>query len=367
MIQFQSTLSLRRATHSHNLQRPVPLISIHALLAESDTVSGCGTSSNENFNPRSPCGERPGRVLLGPHRQDISIHALLAESDVPQSLHDVFSDRFQSTLSLRRATGPLCHALNDVGISIHALLAESDLRRGGRPQSAADFNPRSPCGERRPGASRYRAAYTDFNPRSPCGERLSTSAFGLAFLSISIHALLAESDVHGYDFRVRVTISIHALLAESDGRFRSVPLEGRYFNPRSPCGERPRRVPVGRPAHSISIHALLAESDSRERSRTTPTTYFNPRSPCGERPVTPPVAGRSQHFNPRSPCGERHHRYLFLTLTVRNFNPRSPCGERQHTTEPNARGPRFQSTLSLRRATANTTKLALSFLSKVPI
>ena len=28
---------------------------------------------------------------------------------------------------------------------------------------------------------------------------------------------------------------------------------------------------------------------------------------------------------------------------------------------------RFQSTLSLRRATANTTKLALSFLSKVPI
>ena len=27
----------------------------------------------------------------------------------------------------------------------------------------------------------------------------------------------------------------------------------------------------------------------------------------------------------------------------------------------------FQSTLSLRRATANTTKLALSFLSKVPI
>ena len=55
---------------------------------------------------------------------------------------------------------------------------------------------------------------------------------------ISIHALLAESDLQGLRTRPRLAISIHALLAESD----PVP---------PPCGIPDR----------ISIHALLAESD----------------------------------------------------------------------------------------------------------
>ena len=39
-------------------------------------------------------------------------------------------------------------------------------------------------------------------------------------VSISIHALLAESDVTGFDSGTMVpAISIHALLAESDGEF----------------------------------------------------------------------------------------------------------------------------------------------------
>ena len=33
-----------------------------------------------------------------------------------------------------------------------------------------DFNPRSPCGERR-SAGRDLLSYAHFNPRSPCGER----------------------------------------------------------------------------------------------------------------------------------------------------------------------------------------------------
>ena len=34
-------------------------------------------------------------------------------------------------------------------------------------------------------------------------------------------------------------------------------------------------------------------------------TYFNPRSPCGERPRRAATWRPSSNFNPRSPCGER--------------------------------------------------------------
>ena len=103
---------------------------------------------------------------------------------------------------------------------------------------------------------------------------------------------------------------------------------GRYldfltnFNPRSPHGERHEMLQTAAWARCISIHALLTESDRRPPEGEEDTKYFNPRSPHGERPG---IYARPQ-------------------LAVK-----------------------FQSTLSSRRATANTTKLALSFLSKVPI
>ena len=83
-------------------------------------------------------------------------------------------------------------------------------------------------------------------------------------MTISIHALLAESDAIGKYSQYAVTgISIHALLAESDRRTYPVRVNGRVFlstlslrratkyiylwytilvnfYPRSPCGERPQ-------------------------------------------------------------------------------------------------------------------------------
>ena len=79
---------------------------------------------------------------------------------------------------------------------------------------------------------------------------------------ISIHALLAESDVAGLIFRAKFVIFLSTL---SLRRATSAPAIkscwSSYFYPRSPCGER-LRVSVG-DAHVcvISIHALLAESD----------------------------------------------------------------------------------------------------------
>ena len=105
--------------------------------------------------------------------------------------------------------------------------------------------------------------------------------------SISIHALLAESDYlcpvqpsavvvflstlslrrattsdfsNGDD---QLIISIHALLAESD-RPTLYPLHRQqHFYPRSPCGERRPKWPKHQQETLISIHALLAESDGR--------------------------------------------------------------------------------------------------------
>ena len=57
--------------------------------------------------------------------------------------------------------------------------------------------------------------------------------------------------------------------------------------------------------------------------------YFNPRSPHGERRgFACAVIGRSSHFNPRSPHGERRVQPYFDTSACHNFNPRSPHGER---------------------------------------
>ena len=60
------------------------------------------------------------------------------------------------------------------------------------------------------------AIYLDFYPRSPCGERQTALEAEQQARAISIHALLAESDVKSFMRNGFFLISIHALLAESD-------------------------------------------------------------------------------------------------------------------------------------------------------
>ena len=55
---FLSTLSLRRATLRDLCDDMYLVISIHALLAESDSSRHIGKARSKHFYPRSPCGER---------------------------------------------------------------------------------------------------------------------------------------------------------------------------------------------------------------------------------------------------------------------------------------------------------------------
>ena len=56
-------------------------ISIHALREESDSIPGFIHGIQQNFNPRSPRGERPLSDKAQANNTVISIHALREESD----------------------------------------------------------------------------------------------------------------------------------------------------------------------------------------------------------------------------------------------------------------------------------------------
>ena len=102
---FLSTLSLRRATDWPPVRDVIQWISIHALLAESDRDGQPQPRIARTISIHALLAESdPAPVPCGPHA-DISIHALLAESDHMCLLPVTKPAQFLSTLSLRRATG----------------------------------------------------------------------------------------------------------------------------------------------------------------------------------------------------------------------------------------------------------------------
>ena len=126
-LSFQSTLPLRGATRVDRYKYRHYLISIHAPLTGSDFRSLSVMPPSENFNPRSPYGERPCPSDVPVMSLTISIHAPLTGSDRPPALINLI-----------------------IRISIHAPLTGSDDFRTLRVYYRSHFNPRSPYGERRP-------------------------------------------------------------------------------------------------------------------------------------------------------------------------------------------------------------------------
>ena len=119
-----------------------------ALLAESDLRRSCRASVEKYFYPRSPCGER--RLLRCPvcGCTLISIHALLAESDFYRNPVYHNHRKFLSTLSLRRATLPSRTALEALLFLSTLSLRRATIFSPALPTLLQYFYPRSPCGER---------------------------------------------------------------------------------------------------------------------------------------------------------------------------------------------------------------------------
>ena len=172
-----------------------------------------------------------------------------------------------------------------------------------------------------------------------------------ALFDISIHALLAESDIDLRNIiRTRLVFLSTLSLRRATQVHRYRLKNHHYFYPRSPCGERltvfsifqvviiflstlslrratRETVPRGRHViflstlslrratsrrsrrqrrQNISIHALLAESDqSRGVSRQTAQKFLSTLSLRRATLLSLPFRAVRIDFYPRSPCGER--------------------------------------------------------------
>ncbi len=193
-----------------------------------------------------------------------------------------------------------------------------------------DFNPRSPCGERRFQQSRPAGQYFEFQSTLPVwgatpdfvtlffqvGAFQSTlPVWGATKLGdlvtcyseISIHAPRVGSD-RTVQRLMRITPQFQSTLPVwgATAGYKGIGPAFRDFNPRSPCGER-RHGRQQRPAKArfqstlpvwgatgqlrsggrrqrISIHAPRVGSDMIILHHVCLVPNFNPRSPCGERP-----------------------------------------------------------------------------------
>ena len=199
--------------------------------------------------------------------------------------------------------------------------------------ATANFNPRSPHGERHVKAQKKQLSKL-FQSTLPARGATCAGAWRVLGVLISIHAPRTGSDERMTSRLSRQqAISIHAPRTGSDSPVPRTCHAPPYFNPRSPHGERP---------HPLGCAFFVAQN-------------FNPRSPHGERlcqkgrnpndstfQSTLPARGATRFkrqtianesdFNPRSPHGERRTSPSIRTRPKRYFNPRSPHGERQAIT-----------------------------------
>ena len=214
----------------------------------------------EDFNPRSPHGERPW-----------------------QDWQNEPDKAFQSTLPARGATVDCFILVNKVVISIHAPRTGSD--EGGRFRRACpQFQSTLPARGATDVVVPLYVATANFNPRSPHGERRYTNLCPQQQGQISIHAPRTGSDPclqsrHVGTERFQSTLPARGATsasARSDEwrKFQStLPARGatkiflsflarqKNFNPRSPHGER-RELDMARYQKGlISIHAPRTGSD----------------------------------------------------------------------------------------------------------
>ena len=292
-----------------------------------------------DFNPRSPHGERLPREICEPVPVPISIHAPRTGSDggVPERHRAPLNFNPRSPHGERPQE--YAASVTETEISIHAPRTGSDTSTPSSARSKSNFNPRSPHGERlyARAARHGKAAISIHAPRTGSdmakrGESRGRHAFQSTLPARGATAL--------FQYYQRYLFQFQSTLPARGATIRNVCIIicRRYFNPRSPHGERhvlatywetlkdfnPRSPHGERPndfvtflcVYDISIHAPRTGSDpqARRRGRHDTISIHAPRT--GSDP-TPGISDAAKgHFNPRSPHGERPA----CTLTTENCN-----------------------------------------------
>ena len=146
-----------------------------------------------------------------------------------------------------------------------------------------DFNPRTPCGVRRPNSQPLRCV-SPFQSTHPVWGATVYHKPHILSIRISIHAPRVGCDGCNQPFPGRQQrISIHA--------------------PRVGCDVNQLHHPAMPPGFQ-STHPVWGAT-SKTTSYTRYNINFNPRTPCGVRLVCKAVKSSSDDFNPRTPCGVR--------------------------------------------------------------
>ena len=213
-------------------------------------------------------------------------------------------------------------------ISIHAPRVGCDLREMRHMETALLISihaPRVGCDF---SVHLCHSAMDDFNPRTPCGVRLHPCAGGSGCVHISIHAPRVGCDgacgciqpLHGY-FNPRTPCGVRPAsirISSSSTEFQSThPVWGA-------TAPRPDYIPWG----IISIHAPRVGCDLHHRQLQRIGINFNPRTPCGVRPRRPCAQASSAQFQSTHPVWGATRKLWPCGKHARDFNPRTPCGVR---------------------------------------
>ena len=200
-----------------------------------------GSPPEGYFNPRTPCGVRPGcRAWQAPGHQN-------------------FNPRTPCGVRPGRDASNLLHR----GISIHAPRVGCDVGFTSNKLCNLDFNPRTPCGVRRYPNRAVHQVIRDFNPRTPCGVRHNHGKlFTVATKFQSTHPVWGATPIP-WVYEMDCKISIHAPRVGCDGNSIFYRAEALDFNPRTPCGVRLDTIFIALLEVDISIHAPRVGCDTR--------------------------------------------------------------------------------------------------------
>ena len=185
------------------------------------------------------------------------------------------------------------------------------------------LNPRSPRGERRPLGARA-PPYIIISTRAPA--RGVTHFRHVASPPGQFQPALPARGATEETIAARRGVAFQPTLPArgATDMHRGLPAQMRYFNPRSPRGERLAVKDLQARAGIISTHAPREGSDRGKRHLPGSTWHFNPRSPRGERPTHDGHGRPRGDFNPRSPRGERHSA-VFAFQLIYVFQPALPA------------------------------------------
>ena len=242
-------------------------------------------------------------------RSPVSIHAPRAGRDLIHRQRCLFPYWFQSTRPVRGATWTEYKGEGVEQVSIHAPRAGRDLFVNVLHPCCVCFNPRAPCGARQLICFIFYPA-ARFNPRAPCGARPAVSHKDLQHAAFQSTRPVRGATRGSTRRPASDGVSIHAPRAGRDSRRLWIDLDALTFQSTRPVRGATLIRRAGNRAQGVSIHAPRAGRDRKHAALGGRGGRFNPRAPCGARPRMLTTTGRKRSFNPRAPCGARplqHH------------------------------------------------------------